>query len=70
MVVARDLGDRSFAPASLVNAQGFAGATGLFRLRPDGLAEHGLAVLEVSGGTTRTLDPAPTTFVDELALLQ
>ena len=70
VVVARDLGDRSFAPASLVNAQGFAGATGLFRLRPDGLAEHGLAVLEVSGGATRTLDPAPTTFVDELALLQ
>jgi ABC-type branched-subunit amino acid transport system substrate-binding protein len=70
VVVARDLGDRSFAEETLINAQGFAGATGLFRLRADGLAEHGLAVLEVRGGTTRTLDPAPTTFVDELALLQ
>jgi hypothetical protein len=69
VVVARDLGDRSFAPNSLVNAQGFAGATGLFRLRADGLADHGLAVLEVRGGTTLTLDPAPTTFADELALL-
>jgi len=70
VVVARDLGDRSFATDSLINAQGFAGATGLFRLRADGLADHGLAVLEVRGGTTRTLDPAPSSFVDELALLQ
>jgi hypothetical protein len=44
VVVARDLGDRSFAPGTLINAQGFSGATGLFRLRPNGLAEHGLAV--------------------------
>jgi branched-chain amino acid transport system substrate-binding protein len=69
VVVARDLADRSFAADSLIDAQGFAGATGLFRLRPDGLADHGLAVLEVSGGTTRTLDPAPTRFVEELAAL-
>jgi branched-chain amino acid transport system substrate-binding protein len=68
-VVARDLGDRSFASASLIDAQGFTGATGLFRLRPDGLADHGLAVLEVSGGSTRTLDPAPVRFVDDLASL-
>jgi branched-chain amino acid transport system substrate-binding protein len=70
VVVARDLGDRSFAKDTLINTQGFAGATGLFRLRADGLADHGLAVLEVNGGTTRTLDPAPSSFVDELALLQ
>lgn len=69
VVVARDLGDRSFARASLIDAQGFTGATGLFRLRPDGLADHGLAVLEVSGGSTRTLDPAPVRFVDDLASL-
>jgi ABC-type branched-subunit amino acid transport system substrate-binding protein len=70
VVVARDLGDRSFAPESLINAQGFTGATGLFRLRPNGLAQHGLAVLEVSGGTARMIDPPPTSFVDELAALQ
>ncbi|MGH6899931.1 MAG: penicillin-binding protein activator [Geminicoccaceae bacterium] len=70
VVVARDLGDRSFAKDTLINAQGFAGATGLFRLRADGLADHGLAVLEVQGGSTRTLDPAPASFVDELALLR
>ena len=62
--------DRSFSTDALINAQGFTGATGLFRLRPNGLAEHGLAVLEVSGGAARMIDPPPTTFVDELAGLQ
>lgn len=69
VVVARDLADRTFAPASLIHAEGFAGASGLFRLRPDGLTEHGLAVLEVDGGTARMIDPPPTRFVDELAAL-
>ena len=69
MVVARDLGDRSFAHDTLINAQGFGGATGVFRLRPDGLAEHGLAVLEVSGGTARMIDPPPASFIDEVAAL-
>ena len=70
VVVARDLGDRSFASGTLINAQGFTGAAGLFRLRPDGLAQHGLAVLEVSGGSARVVDPPPATFVDELASAQ
>jgi ABC-type branched-subunit amino acid transport system substrate-binding protein len=67
VVIARD--DRSFATSSLIEAEGFAGASGLFRLRPDGLTEHGLAVLEVSGGTARIIDPPPTRFVDEVAAL-
>jgi hypothetical protein len=67
-IVARE--DRSFGVDTLINAQGFAGATGLFRLRPDGLADHGLAVLEVSGGAARMIDPPPTRFVDELAALR
>ena len=70
VVVARDLGDRSFGSDTLINAQGFTGATGLFRLRPNGLAEHGLAVLEVSGGAARMIEPPPTSFVDELAELR
>jgi branched-chain amino acid transport system substrate-binding protein len=69
VVVARDLADRTFASTNLINAEGFAGASGLFRLRPDGLTEHGLAVLEVSGGSARMIDPPPTRFVDELAAL-
>jgi ABC-type branched-subunit amino acid transport system substrate-binding protein len=67
VIVARDLGDRDFSSATLTNPEGFAGATGLFRLRPDGLADHALAILEVDGAATRTIDPAPTSLVDQLA---
>jgi branched-chain amino acid transport system substrate-binding protein len=67
VIVARDMADPRFESASLTNAQGFAGATGLFRLRPDGLADHGLAILEVAGGRALTIDPPPQAFTDELA---
>jgi len=67
VIVARDLHDPKFELATLTNAQGFAGATGLFRLRPDGLADHGLAVLEVAGGKARTIEPPPSSFTDQLA---
>jgi branched-chain amino acid transport system substrate-binding protein len=68
VIVARDLGDRDFEAATLTNPEGFSGATGLFRLRPDGLADHGLAILEVDGAATRTIDPAPSSLVDQLAV--
>lgn len=67
VIVARDLGDRDFGSVTLTNPEGFAGATGLFRLRPDGLAEHGLAILEVDGADTHVVDPAPSSLVDQLA---
>jgi branched-chain amino acid transport system substrate-binding protein len=70
VIVARDLGDRDFSQVNLTNPEGFSGATGLFRLRPDGLADHGLAILEVDGAATRTIDPAPSSLVDQLALQQ
>lgn len=67
VIVARDLGDPDFTSVTLTNPEGFAGASGLFRLRPDGLAEHGLAVLEVSRGEARVIDPPPASFREELA---
>ena len=67
VIVARDLRDPKFEPPTLANAQGFAGATGLFRLRPDGLADHGLAILEVANGKARTIEPPPASFTDQLA---
>jgi branched-chain amino acid transport system substrate-binding protein len=67
VVVARELGDESYQATTLVNPQGFAGASGLFRLRPDGLAEHGLAVLEIGGGVARVLEPPPESFVVGMA---
>jgi branched-chain amino acid transport system substrate-binding protein len=66
-VVSREVRDAGYQPTTFVNPQGFAGASGLFRLRPDGLAEHGLAVLEVSGGMARVLEPPPESFVVGMA---
>jgi branched-chain amino acid transport system substrate-binding protein len=70
VIAARDMGDPAFQSTTLTNSQGFAGATGLFRLRGDGLAEHGLAILQVANGRARTIDPPPASFTDELAGLQ
>lgn len=67
VIVQRDLGDRSYTPISLTDREGFAGATGLFRLDPDGLAQHGLAVLQVANRSIQEIDPTPTRFVDEVA---
>ncbi|MGI9499519.1 MAG: penicillin-binding protein activator [Geminicoccaceae bacterium] len=66
VIVQRDIGDRRFGPESLTDPEGFAGATGLFRLKRDGLAQHGLAVLEVADGGVREIDPTPVRFEDDL----
>lgn len=47
---------------SLANPVGFAGLDGLFRLNPEGTAERGLAVAEVTSSGNRIIDPAPTSF--------
>lgn len=55
--------DRTFPTDLLTDPQGFAGHSGIFRLRPDGTTEHGLAVLEVQdGGGLAVIDPAPQSF--------
>jgi ABC-type branched-subunit amino acid transport system substrate-binding protein len=51
-----------YEPGALTNPNGFAGVDGIFRLTQDGLTERGLAVLEVSGGGPRAIDPAPKRF--------
>lgn len=52
----------SFDRAALTNPNGFAGIDGIFRFRPDGLVERGLAVLEFHKGDLRVIEPAPRTF--------
>jgi branched-chain amino acid transport system substrate-binding protein len=52
----------SFSADALENPSGFAGADGIFRLRPDGTAERGLAVLQVEPDGTSVLSPAPESF--------
>jgi hypothetical protein len=55
-------GRTMFLRTDIVNPNGFSGLDGIFRFRPDGLVERGLAVLELSRGNIRVIDPAPTTF--------
>ncbi len=51
-----------FSTASLTNPSGFAGIDGIFRLLPNGTAERGFAVLEVTRAGPREISPAPQTF--------
>ena len=51
-----------FSAEALTNASGFAGLDGIFRLRPNGLIERGLAVLEVGRDGNKVIDPAPQSF--------
>jgi ABC-type branched-subunit amino acid transport system substrate-binding protein len=57
-----ETGQPAYDRASLTNPSGFAGLDGVFRFRPDGLAERGLAVLELRPTGPVVIDPAPTRF--------
>jgi branched-chain amino acid transport system substrate-binding protein len=53
---------RRFTKATITDPNGFAGANGIFRFKPDGTIERGLAVLSVDSGGFTVISPAPTTF--------
>ena len=55
-------GQQRFSEAVLTNSSGFAGIDGIFRFRPDGTNERGLAVLRVSSTGGQTVSPAPRSF--------
>lgn len=61
-VLARMGGPAPFDRVAMTNPSGFEGIDGLFRLRPNGLVERGLAVLEVTPNGARVVDPAPPSF--------
>lgn len=46
----------------LTSPSGFAGLDGILRFQQNGLAERGLSVLEIRGGTIVEIDPAPRQF--------
>jgi hypothetical protein len=48
--------------ASLTREAGFVGASGIFRLRPDGTNQRGLAVATIRDTQVDILDPAPRRF--------
>jgi ABC-type branched-subunit amino acid transport system substrate-binding protein len=57
--LARTQGSQRFSESVLTNASGFAGADGVFRFRPDGQIDRGLAVLELRNGQIVTVNAAP-----------
>ncbi len=48
--------------AALTQAAGFQGVGGIFRLRPDGTNERGLAVVSIQNRKVVVIDPAPASF--------
>lgn len=48
--------------AALTNGAGFVGVNGIFRLRPDGLNDRGLAVAQIRDSQIVIIDPAPRSF--------
>jgi hypothetical protein len=62
-VLARsDTSGQPYSRDRMTASRGFAGIDGVFRFRTDGLAERALAVVEIRGGRTVVIDPAPTAF--------
>ncbi|MGE0829100.1 MAG: penicillin-binding protein activator [Hyphomonadaceae bacterium] len=57
-----DAGARGFSRQRLERSEGFGGADGIFRFRPDGSIERGLAILEVRAGGAQPVDAAPRRF--------
>ncbi len=53
---------KRYTARQLTRSSGFAGVDGLFRLRPDGTSERGLAVLEIQKFGPRVIDRAPRIF--------
>ena len=48
----------------MTNPTGFNGADGVFRFKPDGSNERGLAIVQISNGTTTVISPARALAVD------
>lgn len=48
--------------SALTNPNGFSGIDGIFRFRPDGLIERGLAIVEIRNNAPAVIREAPTSF--------
>lgn len=60
--LAHQIPDQPFSREILLTPSGFAGVDGLFRLRPDGIVERGLSVLEIKRNAIEIAVPAPASF--------
>jgi ABC-type branched-subunit amino acid transport system substrate-binding protein len=60
--LARTQGGQRFSSEVLTNPSGFAGIDGVFRFRPDGTNERGLAVMKVAPGGSQPVAGSPKGF--------
>lgn len=60
--LAKTQGAKRYTSEVLTNASGFSGTDGVFRFRPDGTNQRGLAVLKVTKSGGQIVSPAPRTF--------
>lgn len=65
VLLARQPGGLFQAATGLASPDGFAGVDGLFRFRPDGTPQHGLAIMEVTASGARVIKPAPDSFAGQ-----
>lgn len=64
MLIAADAAtDRATATRRITDERGYQGEAGIIRLLPSGIAEHGLAVFELTPGGPMIVDPAPVRFL-------
>ena len=63
-VLARGREMPDYSATALTAKSGFSGVDGIFRFAANGIAERGLAVLEVRPRTFRVLSDAPASFED------
>jgi len=62
IIVTRNAPGGSPSAQAITNPEGFKGVNGLFRFRPNGQIERGLAILEVTPTGPREISPAPDRF--------
>jgi ABC-type branched-subunit amino acid transport system substrate-binding protein len=60
--LARNPTSDRYSERTLTAVSGFNGADGVFRFRPDGTNERGLAVMQIDGGAAKVISPAPRSF--------
>ena len=61
-VLAKSGNGGDFSASTLTAPSGFDGRDGIFRFLPNGIAQRGLAVLQVGRHAARVISPAPQTF--------
>lgn len=60
--LAKTQGARRFSSEVLASSSGFSGIDGIFRFRPDGTSQRGLAILKVTARGGQVVSPAPKSF--------